>query len=136
VLEVEPEDTRVEDPVVEDQSVDQDAEQDVLKDDTDDQEAVRTGEESDIEPGDDITAGEDDEVSEVMDEQERRPVPTPRRSTRQRRPPDRYGHNIMSAMQIESTDRRLEAISALVANGVFNNMDSEAVHSILSSLIN
>ena len=31
---------------------------------------------------------------------------------------DRYGHNIMSAMQIESTDRRLEAISALVANVV------------------
>jgi len=41
----------------------------------------------------------------------------------------------MSAMQMESTERRLEAISALVANGVFKNMDSEAVHSILSSLI-
>jgi len=51
---------------------------------------------------------------------------------------DRYGHNIMSALQIhvESTDRRLEAISALVANGVISNMDSKAVNSILSSLIN
>jgi len=136
VLEVEQEEARVEDRVAEDQFVNQDVEQDVLTDDTDDPEAVRTVEEPEIEPGDDITAGEDDDGSEVRDEQERRPVPTPRRSTRQRRLPDRYGHNIMSAMQMESTDRRLEDISALVANGVFNNMDSEAVHRILSSLIN
>jgi len=99
VPEVEPEDTRVEE-----KSVGQDVEQDVLTDDADDEEAVRTVDKPEIDQEDETTAGEDDDKSEVRDEQERRPVLTPRRSTRQRRQPDRYGHNIMSAVQMESTD--------------------------------
>ena len=91
--------------------------------------------------GQDKTENKDIEDSEEKDVtiQHRNidlPVPAPRRSSRQRKPPDRYGEYVSKVMSPRPFDNRLHALDELMKSGVINNMDSEIVHKLIAAIMN
>ena len=61
--------------------------------------------------------------------------PEPRRSTRERRPPDRYGDFVMSKM-VQPVDTKIVAAATLMQSGILNSMDTETAHIILAAICN
>ena len=59
----------------------------------------------------------------------------PRRSTRVRRPSDRYGNNVMMANVPRPINRKLDAVSALMTSGALNSMDSETIGNAFSAIL-
>ena len=64
------------------------------------------------------------------------PVPAPRRSSRQQKPPDRYGNFIFKCINQRPIDNRLQALDELMKSGILSNMDSDTAHRIVSAIMN
>ena len=62
------------------------------------------------------------------------PVPVPRRSTRQKRPPDRYG-DVVTYQMVRPVDSRVTKLDTLIKSGVFCDLDQEAMNIVLSAVI-
>ncbi|KAL4232438.1 hypothetical protein ACF0H5_007131 [Mactra antiquata] len=65
-----------------------------------------------------------------------RPQPVPRRSTRERRPPQKYSDFYMNQMVFRPRDNKIYALNTLLQSGILDNIDSDTVHVILGAIIN
>ena len=84
------------------------------------------------------------EISEITTEEDNKdkdregvrnpPIPVPRRSTRQKKPPDRYG-NTVSHQMVQPVDSRITKLDSLIKSGVFSDLDQEAMNIVLSAVI-
>ena len=63
-----------------------------------------------------------------------KPIPSPRRSTKVSRPPDRYGNNVMMTSVSRPINRKLDVVSALMTSGALNSMDSETVSKVIAAI--
>ena len=63
------------------------------------------------------------------------PVPQPRKSTRQKKAPDRYGDWISKPMVMRPVDEKLQTLNTLLSSGVLNKLNSEMAHRIVSSIM-
>lgn len=63
------------------------------------------------------------------------PTPTPRRSTRPKKPPERYKDYSMNSLVPRPVDSRLQAVNALMSSGVLNEIDSEVARKMLQSIM-
>ena len=64
------------------------------------------------------------------------PVPAPRRSSRQKKSPNRYGEFVFKCMNQRPIDNRLQALDEVMKSGILNNMDSDTAHRIVSAIRN
>ena len=64
------------------------------------------------------------------------PVPAPRRSTRQKKPPNRYGDAVAHWISPRPIDNKVKALDELLKSGVLSNMDLESAHKILKAIMN
>ena len=65
-----------------------------------------------------------------------KPVPTQRKSTRVRRPPNRFDDYVMHQVVPCPVDSKMEAATSLMGSGILNTMDAETVHRILAAIFN
>jgi transposase InsO family protein len=80
---------------------------------------------SDVAVSEDVVGGE-----EVIF----RPTPPPRRSTRQTKPPDRYG-DFVSYSLCRTPDRRLQALHQLMNSDLIQNIDNDMAHQLIRSIL-
>ena len=64
------------------------------------------------------------------------PVPAPRRSKRQKKPPDRYGDSVAHWISPRPIDNKVKALNELLKSGVLSNMVSESAHKIIKAIMN
>ena len=64
------------------------------------------------------------------------PVPAPKRSTRQKKPPDRYGDGVAHWISPRPIDNKVKTLNELLKSGVLSNMDSESAHEIIKAIMN
>jgi len=128
-------DLSVEDTVVVDVDLDN---EDVVEDDTPDhpkspEKTVRSKSgTSDIAPGHFSDTDEGKEESVTSREP---PVPFPRRSIREKKPPDRYKDYHVYAMTQRTSDPRLHALDTLMSSGILQSMDMEMTKKILEAVM-
>jgi len=61
------------------------------------------------------------------------PVPQSRKSTRQKKAPDRYGDWIFKPMVMKPVGEKLQTLNTLLSSVVLNELNSEMAHRIVSS---
>jgi len=65
-----------------------------------------------------------------------RPLPIPRRSTRDRRPPQRFSDYYLHQMvTVDPVDERVQSIFHLIKSGIFKEVDSETARKMISAVI-
>ena len=68
-------------------------------------------------------------------DREEKPVPPPRRSTRDCGRPDRFSDYVMNGIQVGPYDVKLQAISSLVTSGALGSMDSNMSKKMLENIL-
>ena len=63
------------------------------------------------------------------------PEPQPRRSNREKKVPKRFDEFQMYGMVVRPVDMKLQALGAVMKSGILNEMDSEAAHKLVISLM-
>ena len=57
--------------------------------------------------------------------------PTPRRSARKKRAPDRYNDYIMNAIIPRPVDRKIQALDSMMNSGVFSEVSAEVTQAVM-----
>ena len=65
-----------------------------------------------------------------------RPKPQPRRSTRDKKPIDRYGNPVMYPMVNQPVDRKMQTLQTLIESGILGDLDNEMAHKIIGAIMN
>jgi len=63
------------------------------------------------------------------------PKPTPRRSAREKRAPDRYNDYIMNAIIPRPVDRKIQALDSLMNSGVLSEVSAEVAHRLIQAVM-
>ena len=61
------------------------------------------------------------------------PVPAPRRSSGQKKPPDRYDEYIIKGMNLRPIENSIQTLDEVMRSGVLHNVDSETAHKIIGA---
>ena len=72
----------------------------------------------------------------VVKEGNTRPKPQPRRSTRDKKPIDRYGNPVMYPMVNQPVDRKMQTLQTLIESGILGDLDNEMAHKIIGAIMN
>ena len=72
----------------------------------------------------------------IQTEERNLPVPAPRRSSRLRKPPDRFGEYVSNVMSPRPIDTKIHAVNELMKSGILNSVDTDTALKILSAILN
>ena len=77
-----------------------------------------------------------EDVEIGIEEHRTPPVPQPRRSIRERKPPDKYKDYQMNQMVPRPLDYKIQALNALMNSGVLDEVDCETAHRLVGAVMN
>lgn len=81
------------------------------------------------------TAEDSRNVTERRPDTLQPPVPAPRRSSRERKPPSRFAEYHMNLVVPRPYDNKIHAMNILMSSGVLNEVDTEVAHRLLEAVM-